>query len=94
MGSPFFFQKRNTFINIKPIVMIEKIYAPNTVRNLPNNEVTRLINSENYMSVEHMVNCLSVYTLDFLMESMRGIRKRQMTRYVEAVERIRKIRGL
>jgi len=54
----------------------------------PKNEITDLINSEHYMSVEHMVSCLSIYTMVFLQESRLGIKKRHLERYDEALERI------
>lgn len=63
-------------------------------KKIPNNEVTQIINSERYMSVEHMIKCLSPYTIEFLHESRLGIKKRHLIRYDEAVDRIFKERSL
>ena len=64
------------------------------INTLPDNEITRLINQTSYMSVDHMVECLCIYTIGFLHESRAGIRKRHLVRYDEAVYRIWNNRSL
>lgn len=74
--------------------IISKIELPEGAYNeRPNNEITQLINSESYMSVDHMVHCLSIYTMVFLQESRSGIKKRHLVRYDEALDRIYKMRS-
>jgi hypothetical protein len=76
--------------------IISKITLPEgTVLNeLPNNEITDLINFDHFMSVEHMVYCLSPYSTEFLLGSRAGIKKRRLTRYDEALTIICKERGI
>lgn len=75
---------------------LPKITIPETsvINPRVDNEITRLINIEMYMSVQHMVNVLSMYTIDFLHESRAGIKKRHLVRYDEALDRIYNNRSL